>query len=252
MLFNLSKFREGIWMFLHVAAAKFRVLICLNLFFLVGYFCLFNIYRIRVPFSMLHVTMLMLAENYVPGVRISSSSFFFKLNFLLLKRSSEKKSNLHVTLYYHDGYLLLFDVDVVYKFRCYQENNNFARTWKRFGCSLLCYVTWGGFLIVYKRASIVIRCSKGINGSGNWFAALKLVLLCMVGKLVLGLIWIYVLLDYKRNWNTWHFVIRNRKVKLKPVDVVLSKPNTSCSSILFVYLTFQKRLVVCYRKPWYE
>jgi len=49
-------------------------------------------------------------------------------------------------------------------------------------------VSWGGFLIVYKRASIVIRCSKGINGSGNWFAALKLVLLCMVGKLVLGLI----------------------------------------------------------------
>lgn len=44
------------------------------------------------------------------------------------------------------------------------------------------------FSLCIKRASIVIRCSKGINGSGNWFAALKLVLLCMVGKLVFGLI----------------------------------------------------------------
>lgn len=94
---------------------------------------------------------------------------------------------MHVTLYYHDGYLLLFDVDVVYKFWCYQENNSSRE--RENGSVVHCYVvTWGGFLIVYKRASIVIRCSKGINGSSNWFAALKLVLLCMVGKLVLGLI----------------------------------------------------------------
>lgn len=98
---------------------------------------------------------------------------------------------MHVILYYHDGYLLLFDVDVVYKFWCYQENNSSRE--RENGLLFIVMLCPGvvGFLIVYKRASIVIRCSKGINGSGNWFAALKLVLLCMVGKLVLGLIWIY-------------------------------------------------------------